>query len=516
MQRPSAPAIQHALKSLLDRIFADPAASFGYAIKDLLFATTVRITLEKAGAPLVVWLRSSGDDEKFYKRTARFKIGYSGTPPDALAYKLIETLHGDLARWEQTLAEGDVPQLFGPEPPIPVGVVAEPMDPLAASLLAPATLTPLHDAWLVEREKRITARFERLQTGPRKILLINATLGLQLYPSITDYFAQLQRIRPAIQVSCATYFAQIEEFSVHVVRKGLHVIPIAEVMTWGVEAYNRFDVVLLIGPSDILARLMTLEGLTARLVLLDLAFYHQLLDQHEERFRKNQCLVSDMAAQRNRIVCYSCQPSVKARKDLGVLCSLPLIEWHWFNYIPIGFAYSPYYRSDQHPFDVALLGSAKRDYAQIDPDRFRGVRFLFLGSLEGAPVVQRLREKLDITVVSKVDPDVYARLLALCRCVLIPLMPDVTNVLMSVLDTLASGKGLVTPWHAGLSRLTRNALPALLYQPATPDDLARQVNGFVRDTARQQEIEAQSLTFAREQLDIYKILGVILDEQILG
>ena len=516
MPRAPAPAIQHSLKTLLDRIFADPAASFGYAMKELLFTRTVRITLEKAGASLVVWLRAASEDDRFYKRTARFKIGYSGVAPDAYAYKLIDVLHGELARWEQTQSEGDVPLLFGPEPSVPVGVVDEPMDPLAASLLAPATFTPIYGDWLVERERRITSRFEQVQSGARKILLVNATLGLQFYPSITDYFAQLQRVRPAIEVTCASYFAHIEEFSVHVVRKGLAVTSVAEVMTWGVEAYNRFDVVLLIGPSDILARLLTMEGLTPRLVLLDLAFYHQLLDQHEERFRKNQCLVSDMTAQRNKVVCYSCQPAVKARKDLGVLCSLPLIEWHWFNYIPIGFAYSPYYRSDQHPFDVALLGSAKRDYAQIDPERFRGVRFLFLGSLEGAPVVQRLREKLDITVVSKVDPDVYARLLALCRCVLIPLLPDVTNVLMSVLDSLASGKGLVIPWHAGLSRLLLDALPAILYVPATPDDLAHQVEGFVHDTERQQAIEARSLAFAREHLDIYRILGVILDEQILG
>jgi hypothetical protein len=516
MPRTPAPAVQHALKALLDRIFADPAASFGYAMKELLFAKTVRITLEKSGAPLVVWLRAATDDDRFYKRTARFKIGYSGVAPDAHAYRLIDVLHGHLAQWEQTLSDGDVPQLFGPEPSTPVGVASEPLDPVAASLLAPATFTPIYDEWLIEREKRITSRFEQAQTGPRKILLVNATLGLQLYPSITDYFAQLQRIRPAITVSCASYFAHIEEFSVHVVRKGLHVLPVAEVMTWSVEAYNRFDVVVLIGPSDILARLMTLEGLTARLVLLDLAFYHQLLDQHEERFRKNQCLVADMAAQRNRVVCYSCQPAVKARKDLGVLCSLPLIEWRWFNYIPIGFAYSAYYRSDQHPFDVALLGSAKRDYSQIDPERFRGLRFLFLGSLEGAPVVERLRETLDITVVSKVDPDVYARLLALCRCVLIPLLPDVTNVLMSVLDSVASGKGMVIPWHAGLSRLARESLPAMLYVPSTPDDLARQVHGFVHDTARQHEIEARSLAFAQEHLDIYNILGVILDEQILG
>jgi hypothetical protein len=41
------------------------------------------------------------------------------------------------------------------------------------------------------------------------------------------------------------------------------------------------------------------------------------------------------------------------------------------------------------------------------------------------------------------------------------------------------------------------------------------VNGLVRDDGRLQEIEARCIAFARDEMDIYRILWSILEEQIL-
>jgi glycosyltransferase involved in cell wall biosynthesis len=248
---------------------------------------------------------------------------------------------------------------------------------------------------------------------------------------------------------------------------------------------------------------------------MDLGFYHQLIENHPA-FREGQDVFQDRASQVNRVVVYSCQAPAKITSDLGGICLLPLVEWRWLSYIPIGFAYFRHYRSDRHPFDVGLLGSAGRDYAQIDPDRFRGTRFLFVGDA-AAPGIEALAARVDLTIASRVDEDTYARLLALCKCVVLPVHVHypVSNVFMSVLDTIATGKALVTSPHPGLARLERDELPAGVFYDATPDDLARKVSDLLARQERREAIETRSIAFAKERLDIYRVLSTIFEEQVL-
>jgi hypothetical protein len=123
-----------------------------------------------------------------------------------------------------------------------------------------------------------------------------------------------------------------------------------------------------------------------------------------------------------------------------------------------------------------------------------------------------------VTVVSRVDEDTYARLLAMCRCVVLPHRGShggyVENVFMSVVDTVAAGKALVTPHHPGIARLADERLPVTFYD-STPEDLFRQVSALLGDEPRRRDIEACSIIFAKEKLDIYRILGTILEEQVL-
>ena len=377
-----------------------------------------------------------------------------------------------------------------------------------------ATFTPLHVDRLAAREERLAQHMAEIPTpATRRILLVNATLGLPLYPSIVDFFAHLKRAQPAVDVTSASYF-DIVEFQDGVARKGLAVAPISAVMTWGVGELNRFDLIVFVGPSAAMARLMALDGLRARLVLIDLGFYHQLLETNREGFLNGGDVVGTRAAQVNRVAGYSCQPEEKVVKDLRGSFQSDLFAWRWLDYIPIGFSYSRYYGRNRTAFDVALLGTNARDYAQIDPRHYRGLRFLFLGRAEGVPAIERLRQELGVRVIESVDQDTYARLLALCRCVVMPMASEnVKNVFMSVVDTLASGRALVTSRHQGLARLERAGVPAA-FAERNPSSLYRAVDSTLSDEARLAEIQERSLAFAAEHLDIYRMLWTILEEQV--
>jgi hypothetical protein len=218
----------------------------------------------------------------------------------------------------------------------------------------------------------------------------------------------------------------------------------------------------------------------------------------------------------NRLVGYSCQPEAKAFKDFRGLGCLDLVTWRWFNYIPIGFRYCSYVRSDRQPFDIGLLGSAGRDYGQIDVNRFQGKRFLFVGGAESAVGLERLREMLDVTVVSRVDDATYARLLSLCRCIVVPahVHHQVNNVFLSVPDTIASAKPLMISRHAGIARLERDQVPAVFYD-ATPLDLVRKFDDLFRRAGTIEEIAARSIEFAKEKLDVYRVLTSIVEERVV-
>ena len=392
-----------------------------------------------------------------------------------------------------------------------------PGDPTVEALLAPATFTPLYGDWLGVREAALAARFRALAGAPaRRVLLVNATLGLPLYPSVVDFFALLQRAQPAVRVTSASYFDTIYQLGDGVARKGLAVVAIADVAAWTTAEVNRFDVVLAVGPSDALAALMARPGLTARLVCLDLGFYHQLIESTAGAFLDDGPAGPPRAAgpaPPNGVTCYSCQPQRKVTRDLDRFFALERFAWRWFNYIPVGFAYGAYYRSDRALFDVALLGSGGRSYADLDPAALRGARCLFLGAPERAPGLARLRAALDVTVVPRVDEATYGRLLAACRCVVLPIAPASANVLLSVVDALASGKALVTPRRDGLARLEREGAPIVFYDGAA--DLSATVGDLLRDAARLDDLGARTLAFAQAHMDIYGILETILREQVL-
>src|SRR5207244_11221273 len=136
-----------------------------------------------------------------------------------------------------------------------------------------------------------------------------------------------------------------------------------------------------------------------------------------------------------------------------------------------------------------------------------GRRFLFVGGAEDAGGLEQLRAALDVTVVSRVDHATYARLLSLCRCIVVPahVHHHVNNVFLSVPDTIASAKPLMIPRHAGIARLERDQVPAVFYD-ATPLDLVRKVDDLFRRADAVEEIAARSIEFAKEKLDIYRVL----------
>ena len=347
-----------------------------------------------------------------------------------------------------------------------------PVDPSTQAWLSRATFTPIHEAWLPERAEELAARFRSLMVArSRNVLLLNATMGLQLYPSVVDFFALLQRVHPSVRVTSASHFAEIFELEREVTAKGLHVVPMSEVDRWGEVDFSRFDVVIAVGPSQTLARLMAMPGLLAKLVCLDLSFYHQLIASSEGAFKRSENVpLAPREEQKNRVIGYSCQPEFKVTSDLrNAGFAVERFGWRWFDYIPVGFSYGRYYRADTHAFDVALLGDSGRDYSAIDPIAFRGRRMLFLGTIERAPALERMRAELDLTVVSRVSEDTYARLLALCRCVVLPMQAPILhggwNVLLSVSDSLATGTPLVTTKHAGIARLRKSRAPITVVDP---------------------------------------------------
>jgi glycosyltransferase involved in cell wall biosynthesis len=146
-----------------------------------------------------------------------------------------------------------------------------------------------------------------------------------------------------------------------------------------------------------------------------------------------------------------------------------------------------------------------------------------------------MQSQLDLTIVSGVDGDTYRRLLALCKCVALPFMGE--NVLLSVVDALASGTALVTPRHPGAARLESEQAPIAFYGAAAgtsakivntgpsrmdaPErhqrarELHSQVEALLTAPERLASTREASIAFSKDHLDIYRILERILKEQVL-
>ncbi len=96
---------------------------------------------------------------------------------------------------------------------------------------------------------------------------------------------------------------------------------------------------------------------------------------------------------------------------------------------------------------------------------------------------------------------------------MLPLDATGHNVLLSVSDSIAAGKPLVTPRQRGLDRMADENAPITFFDD-TPADLHAQVEGLLRDEATTREISARAITYAKEHLDMYSIIERILREQL--
>jgi glycosyltransferase involved in cell wall biosynthesis len=388
------------------------------------------------------------------------------------------------------------------------------VDPLVQNLLSQATFTPVNKAWLPVREQELAARLRTLPSErPRSILLVNATKGLQFYPSVVDYFVALHKAVPGIAVTSASYFGEIHELGPGVARKGLAVRPIGDVLAATAADLERYDVIVFVGPSDAMMHVMRLPGLKSRLVLVDLGFYHQLIDATNGVYLDRLYRDPERGTEVNEVICYSCQPCDKIVTDLKRLSGISLFSFRWFPYIPVGYAAHVAFAASKQLFDVALLGTDARDYTKIDPAAFPGVKFLFLGNAERSPEIAALRERLDLTVVSKVDEVTYAKLLALCRFVVMPLRTKTNNVLLSAVDALVAGKPILASNHEGFDRLKAEGAPMVFFD--TTDELTARLRELLAPEGGLAELSAKAVTFARERLDMYVWLEAITREQLL-
>lgn len=381
-------------------------------------------------------------------------------------------------------------------------------------LLSGVKFTPLHREWLGERKRGLMARLGALKVArPRRVLVLNATKGEQLYPSILDFFAVMAQVQSSVRTATASYFAdEIDAFGPSAARHGLYLGSVAQVSSWDVATLNRFDVVLAVGPSDAFLQLARTPGLTSKLVLLDLGFYHQLIEARGARFLGREA-PRQVDGQASAVACYTCQPKRKVEQDLERVFDITRFSWHAFNYIPIGFSYGDYCRASEQRFDVALLGHAGRDYSRFGPGSFASLRVLYLGSADGVPEIERLRRDLDITLVSRTDERAYAQLLALCRCVVLPIGAQKDNVLLSVVDSFASGKTVLTTRQLGVARLEAEGAPMVVCDRV--DELPALARTWCDTQGAAAELESRVVEFARARLDIYAILERILSEQIL-
>jgi glycosyltransferase involved in cell wall biosynthesis len=412
-----------------------------------------------------------------------------------------------------------------------------PGDPQVELLLAGTEFSPIHRDWLPERDRWLKERCASLRVSGLgahgasrvRVLLLNALLGVSFYPAVLDFLDALRRAQPELEVVSASYFDDIHEYGEGVAKRGVRVVKTSEVMGWSADKVNDFDLVIAVGASDALAKLMTLEGVRSRLVLFDFAFYHQLIESKPEFYHRQKhgapvkarvlALLTAIAGRYggrsarppSKVTAYTSQPFQKVSRDLAPYFPARGFDWHRLPYIPIGFGRTEFFRAAEPTFDVALLGTSARDYTLLDPSRLRGVRFLFIGDIGKVPDLAALRSAGDITVLPDLKRDDYAKIIALCRCAVIPLCRASMNALMSVVDVLASGVPLVATASVGFEALIRTGAP-VVFHGAASEAMTTELLDLLADEPRRRTLSARSIAFARQHLDIYRMLDQILQE----
>ena len=149
-----------------------------------------------------------------------------------------------------------------------------------AEILNKAVFTSIYDDWLPTREKQLEQRLRGMKTPQNPtILLVNGTKGRKLYGSIIDYFVTVKKNHPKIKIVSASYFGkEIYEFKKGVKAKGVDVIDPQSLKNWPLEKLNSFYLVIGIGPSEAFNQMIEMQGLTSKLLLIDLAFFHQIIE----------------------------------------------------------------------------------------------------------------------------------------------------------------------------------------------------------------------------------------------
>ena len=371
---------------------------------------------------------------------------------------------------------------------------------------------------VAERPYDLEPRWRSLVTRRRfadrtRVLLVNATKGPALYQSMVDFVLLWRSIDPQLHVTSASYFDDIQELGRGVRERGLPILSIENLSRCTLRQLNLLDLIICIGPSELFAQLSTMEGLTARLVLLDLAFYHRLQARADGRALEHVQLASGVPAH-NPITAYSTQAAVKIIPDLGRM-GIPTPAqrwtWRWLPYLPLGLSRHPCFAVDPPQFDVLLLGAKNRDFSLLDAADLRGLRILFLGKLDHAESLRQTWGHLDLTICGKVPETEYHRLISAAKCVVIPFEHARANCFLSVVDPLAAGTPLLLTRHIGSERLEAAGAPIFFVDRASFRASLDHVLAEDFDRAAHQE---RSRRFCEASIDIGAILFRILDEQL--
>jgi hypothetical protein len=380
------------------------------------------------------------------------------------------------------------------------------------SVLFDETATVAEHPYTLEPRWRALVGQQRF-SGRTRVLLVNATKGRDLYKSLVDFFLVWRALDSNLHITSASYFSEIYELGRGVLERGVPTLSIEALAGCTLRQLNMLDLIICIGPSEAFARLASLEGLTARLVLLDLAFYHRVMAVSQGRPLEEVQLASGEPA-RNPVAAYSAQPAVKVFADLDRM-GIPAISdrwtWHWLSYLPLGLSRHLVYRVSPPQFDVLVLGGKNRDFSLLDAADLEGLRILFLGKLEHTEQLRQCWGHLDITVRSKVPFDEYHRIIAASRCVLIPFEYARANCFLSVADSLAAGTPLLLTRHIGSERLESLGAPISFVDRGS---LGAALAEVLSDTFDREAHRARSRAFSEAHLDIGSILFRILQEQL--
>ena len=375
--------------------------------------------------------------------------------------------------------------------------------------------------WLPQRERWLFDRLSSYPVHPCNILLVNATKGHSYYASIIDFVRNLNRLHPKVRFISCSHFDDIAEFHKEVRQKGIPTLPIKALQNIASHKLNRFDAIIFVGPSMTMIDIMQRKDISSKLIMIDLAFYHQLIEA-TPLFVQGKPFVPQ-ARHLQHIHCYTTQTPPKLRQDLQN-AGFQMGASHWtlypFPYIPLNFSYATYYQSTSQLFDVVFLGAKNRNYSSIPKKSLTNKKLLFIGDQKYIKEdFKELIQDLDITISPKLNEDDYRKMLSLCRCAVLPFFDFTLNSFCSIQDTFAMGIPTITNPHLGITEAYKTGAPLHLFHQEQKFDFIETTN-FTQaledalqnrtDIAHQQF----ALRYAQEQLDIYRMLDRIFCEQI--